>query len=437
MPSEPRPLQVFLCHASQDKPVARKLYQQLQKDGVRVWLDSESLLPGMHWQIEIPTAIQNSDIVLVCLSRESVDKEGYIKNEIEFALNIADKQPEGTVFIIPIRLEECPVPDRLAGYQWVNVFEPGGYERLLEALRIRAKEIGALPPRKKGLSTFIPGLSKQITFHKAEYPVRTDTNRSPAGVKELFEQNRRWIIISAEVIGIASSLLALMAFFTGKETIGQYFQGAPTSTAAPLAVAVKATAAEATHTSTLPLSQPPTPSRTATPHSIPPTKMETVTSTPKPGYTIVDPGEVLNIAPSLRTLGQLALEKYSIEERNKMNNTLTFTVESTPNVPILWRWFWCAATTKILEQNMTKISILFDADGYLIPEERLAKITFTNADPTYKDWQCLTYETVLRDWKPGTYTLTQTMTIAAPINDGRQKFEAGYKIYEYTVKIKP
>jgi hypothetical protein len=153
------------------------------------------------------------------------------------------------------------------------------------------------------------------------------------------------------------------------------------------------------------------------------------------GFSIVDPQEVLNIAPGLYALGQLAEEKYSTEDRNKINSTLTFTVNSKPDVPILWRWFWCAVNDKVLEQNMTKISVIFDADGYVIPEERLAKVVFENTDSTYRGWKCQAYETVLRDWKPGMYKLIQTTTISSAINDGKDTFEAGYKIYEYTVNI--
>jgi formylglycine-generating enzyme required for sulfatase activity/tRNA A-37 threonylcarbamoyl transferase component Bud32 len=161
------------------------------------------------------------------------------------------------------------------------------------------------------------------------------------------------------------------------------------------------------------------------------------TPTPEPGFTIVDPQEVLNIAPRLGTLGQLAVEKYSTEDRNRINSTLTFTINSTPDVPILWRWFWCAVNDEVLEQNMTKISLIFDANGYVIPKEQLATVVFENADAAYKGWKCRTYETVLRDWKPGTYKLIQTTTLSSAINDGRDTFEAGYKIYEYTVIISP
>ncbi len=40
-----RPLRVFLCHASDDKPVVKELYNRLVKDGVDAWLDKEKLIP--------------------------------------------------------------------------------------------------------------------------------------------------------------------------------------------------------------------------------------------------------------------------------------------------------------------------------------------------------------------------------------------------------
>lgn len=46
--SQTRKLRVFLCHASQDKPVIRELYQRLSaEDWLNPWLDEEKLLPGL------------------------------------------------------------------------------------------------------------------------------------------------------------------------------------------------------------------------------------------------------------------------------------------------------------------------------------------------------------------------------------------------------
>lgn len=50
---------------------------------------------------------------------------------------MADEQPEGTIFLIPLKLEECEVPERLSEWQWVNLFEERGFERLMRALRTR------------------------------------------------------------------------------------------------------------------------------------------------------------------------------------------------------------------------------------------------------------------------------------------------------------
>lgn len=126
---------IFLCHSSNDKPQVRELYKRLKFDRYDPWLDEEKLLPGQDWQWEIQKAVREADAVIVCLSRGSVNKIGYIQKEITFALDIADEYPKGIVFLIPLKLEECDVPERLSKWQWSNYFEKGGYEKLLEALQ--------------------------------------------------------------------------------------------------------------------------------------------------------------------------------------------------------------------------------------------------------------------------------------------------------------
>lgn len=137
-----RKLRVFLCHASQDKPVVRELYQRLNAEGwIDPWLDEEKLLPGQDWDLEIEKAVEAADVVLVCVSSRSVTKEGYIQREIKFALDIALEKPEGTIFIIPLRLDDCDVPRRLRSWQYVDYFPSeklkASYQRLLQSLQVR------------------------------------------------------------------------------------------------------------------------------------------------------------------------------------------------------------------------------------------------------------------------------------------------------------
>lgn len=134
-------LKVFLCHSSNDKPHVRQLYKRLKSDRFDPWLDEEKLIPGQNWRREIPKAVKNSDVVIVCLSRNSITKEGYVQKEITFALDLADEKPESIIFLIPLKLEECSVPEKLSKWHWVNYFEESGYNKLLSALKLRAETI--------------------------------------------------------------------------------------------------------------------------------------------------------------------------------------------------------------------------------------------------------------------------------------------------------
>lgn len=130
-----RKLKIFLCHSQEDKPEIRELYQRLISDEFDVWLDEEKLVPGQEWDLEIKKAIRDADAVIVCLSQNSITKSGYVQKELRMALDIADEKPEGEIYLIPAKLEDCPVPLKLSRWHWVNLFAKNGYKKLLSALQ--------------------------------------------------------------------------------------------------------------------------------------------------------------------------------------------------------------------------------------------------------------------------------------------------------------
>ena len=134
-------LRVFICHASGDLLKAQELYRNLRRRGMDPWLDVENLVAGQDWQEEIPKAITSSDAIIICLTQNSLDQEGYIQREIKFSLDKALEMPAGRIFLIPARLEECEVPDSLNRYHWVNLFEEDGYVKLTRALKLRASQL--------------------------------------------------------------------------------------------------------------------------------------------------------------------------------------------------------------------------------------------------------------------------------------------------------
>lgn len=165
--TETRKLRVFLCHSSQDKPIVRELYQRLNAEGwIDPWLDEEKLLPGQDWDMEIEKAVEATDIVILCLTNSSVTKEGFVQKEIRKVLDISDHKPEGALFIIPMRLENCEPPRRLASWHYVDYFPAKrrniSYNRLLQSLKIRYGRID--PPKKRQTFSTLVGLIFLCTY---------------------------------------------------------------------------------------------------------------------------------------------------------------------------------------------------------------------------------------------------------------------------------
>ena len=142
-----RKLRVFLCHASQDKPVVRELYQRLAAEPwIDPWLDEERLLPGQDWNLEIEKAVESSDAVIVCVSKTSVSKEGYVQRELRQVLNIALEKLDGEIFILPVKLEESDLPRKLQDRHALDYFpvsnQSTAYEKLKRSLQIRKDSLG-------------------------------------------------------------------------------------------------------------------------------------------------------------------------------------------------------------------------------------------------------------------------------------------------------
>ena len=50
-------------------------------------------------------------------------------------VDAADAQPQGATFLVPVRMEPCPIPHRLGRWRSAHLFAEHGYERLLSVLQ--------------------------------------------------------------------------------------------------------------------------------------------------------------------------------------------------------------------------------------------------------------------------------------------------------------
>jgi hypothetical protein len=127
--------QIFLSYAREDEGKVEKLYQQLSDAGFKSWMDKKDILPGEQWESRIREAIRHSDFFLVCVSANSIDKRGWIQREIKQALDIWQEMLDSDIYLIPVRLEDCGVPESLRKFQWVNLFEKDGWAQLVKAIQ--------------------------------------------------------------------------------------------------------------------------------------------------------------------------------------------------------------------------------------------------------------------------------------------------------------
>jgi len=127
--------QIFLSYAREDEGKVESLYQRFSDTGVKPWMDKKDILPGEIWRSSVQKAIRRSDFFLACLSVNSL-KRGFLQREIKEALDIRQEMLDSDIYLIPVRLEDCEVPEGLCDFQWVNLFEEDGWTRLMEAIQM-------------------------------------------------------------------------------------------------------------------------------------------------------------------------------------------------------------------------------------------------------------------------------------------------------------
>ncbi|AVQ70200.1 serine/threonine-protein kinase pkn1 [Microcystis sp. MC19] len=135
-------IQIFLAHASEDKPAVLALHERLKQAGYKPWLDKKDLIPGQNWRSVIPKAIADSQLFIACLSQRSIAKQGFVQREFKMALNQYADRPPNSIYLIPLRLDECDIPDlrqeeyglNLRDLHWLDYWEEDGFEQLERAI---------------------------------------------------------------------------------------------------------------------------------------------------------------------------------------------------------------------------------------------------------------------------------------------------------------
>ena len=126
-------IKVFLSYARADRHKVSRLRSKLVAQGFLPWFDLHDVKAG-RWEPQLKKAISEADYFLACLSPNSIDKTGFVKKELKWALEKQDEFDHEDPYIIPVRLAECERPEQLKQFQSVDLFKEGGFTKLVRML---------------------------------------------------------------------------------------------------------------------------------------------------------------------------------------------------------------------------------------------------------------------------------------------------------------
>ncbi len=130
---------LFLSYARSDLYQVEKIYELLLNQGFNPWMDIHNIIGGEDWHHAIYNAIDNSKLFILILSNNSVTRQGMIVKEVKRALDKWNGMSPGNIFVIPIRLDNCPIPELIKHLQVADWEDGKGIDKLLKAIKVGLK----------------------------------------------------------------------------------------------------------------------------------------------------------------------------------------------------------------------------------------------------------------------------------------------------------
>jgi TIR domain len=138
------PSRVFISYVREDLLAVSALASAIKGAGYEVWIDHENLGGGERWKGTIRNAIREGTAMIACFSSAYSERaRTYMNEELTLAIDEIRSRPTDMTWFIPVRLDNCVVPDRALGagetlrdIQAVDLFPDtsAGHERVLKAI---------------------------------------------------------------------------------------------------------------------------------------------------------------------------------------------------------------------------------------------------------------------------------------------------------------
>lgn len=130
---------VFISHSSADLAISEKLYEYLESNGIKCWIDSKNVT-GLYAR-SIIEGIKLSQIMVLVLSSNS-NVSPHVENEVDNAFNERK-------IIIPFRIEDIEMSDVLLYYLRKSHYVDGFLDPVAAFPVLKEQIISNLPEKRK------------------------------------------------------------------------------------------------------------------------------------------------------------------------------------------------------------------------------------------------------------------------------------------------
>lgn len=134
-------MKIFLAHAKEDETITEELYEKLQQNGYTPWMDIKDIPAGVNWEFEIQKNFSTANIIILILSAISIEKNGYIRREINEALEKLKYHKPDDIIVIPLLVDDSKVPNYIASkIQFIDFKRADSWDKLFRSLRLAASQ---------------------------------------------------------------------------------------------------------------------------------------------------------------------------------------------------------------------------------------------------------------------------------------------------------
>jgi TIR domain-containing protein len=124
-------VRIFISHNHRDKEWATPLAAQLKLAGADVWIDDWEIRPGESIPGRISEGIENAEVVVLLWS-QNASKSSWVGAEMDTALTqLLDDQ---STRLIPIRLDEAPLPALLKPRRYLRLADSGETQEVVKQI---------------------------------------------------------------------------------------------------------------------------------------------------------------------------------------------------------------------------------------------------------------------------------------------------------------